>query len=326
MGIVNVRCLAWLFVGATPLGCGGMLGAGHPLSAPPPVDTAGEKLCKIAALHERPLVTEWAASEKADLEGRVSSGQVVAVRYSGCELQIIDGCKLQGRYAFRRTTLSTDTVEIHDEDDLYAKLPLGAVGLEGELARSGRLAVRTTVAGEFRLDATPAGPLDQGACREATHVVTAVSVGAFSLLAGGAVSASAGLDARVGKAGLSGKREETTVRQAGDDRACRDATEASPSPMCASPLQVFLSRLRAEPVDDAGVEREAAERRARAPGRSSTSPPRPTPWTAGRCATPRGGRSATPPARGGSRPAAATTSSGRRAQDCVGWTWPSVWA
>ena len=130
-------------------------------AAPPapaaPVDAEGAARCRIAAKQERPLVTEWAGSEKADLESRLSSGQVVAVRYTGCELQIVEACRVSGKYAFRRTTLSTDTVEISDADDLYAKLPLGAVGLEGELAWSGRLAVRTTVAGEYRLDAAPAG-------------------------------------------------------------------------------------------------------------------------------------------------------------------------
>lgn len=250
--------VAPLFAMAAMTGCGGMLGgSGSPLAPTPPVDAAGEARCKIAARHETPLVTEWAASEKADLEGRLQSGQVVAVKFTGCELSIVDACRVPGRYAFRRTTLSTDTVEIADADDLYAKLPLGAIGLEGELARSGRLAVRTTVAGQFRLEAAPAAIANDPACKEATHFVTAVSVGAFSLLAGGAVTVGGGVDAKVASAGGSHKREEVTVRRAGEDGACKDATDTAPSAMCASPLQGCSCR------DGRATDRSTTRRRSR---------------------------------------------------------------
>jgi hypothetical protein len=258
--------LALLALATLTTGCGGGLGAAGAINTAPPVDVAGAERCKIAARHETPLVTEWAASEKADLEGRLSSGQIVAVKFTGCELSIVDACRVPGKYAFRRTTLSTDTVEIQDADDLYAKLPLGAIGLEGELARSGRLAVRTTVAGQFRLDGSPPALQSDPACREATHFVTAVSVGAFSLLAGGAASVSGGIDAKIASAGGSRRREEITVRRAGEDGACKDATDAAPSAMCASPLQVFLSRLKSGAPDDARAEQEIDERRAKTTG------------------------------------------------------------
>ncbi len=102
--------------------------------------------CRAGAEGDSPLVTEWPASEKAHLEG-LAAAQAVAVVFSGCDLRVVDGCKPSGRYAWRRTTLSTDTIEIGSGDELWSKLPLGAVRLEGELARTGRLAVRTTVAG-----------------------------------------------------------------------------------------------------------------------------------------------------------------------------------
>src|SRR5690606_4944390 len=126
--------------------------------------------------------------------------RTVVVSYSGCELRILDGCRLSGGYQWTRTTLSEDVVEIADEDELYAKVPLGAASLEGELESSGRLAIHITVAGQLRLanDAERELP-ESKACRGATHLVSALSIGAFELTSGGAVSAGAGV--KVGSAG-----------------------------------------------------------------------------------------------------------------------------
>lgn len=106
--------------------------------------------CRIAANHENPLVTEWPASEKANLEALLREGPV-AVSYSGCSMKVLPACRPRGAYAFHRTTTATDTVDIRNADDLYAKLPLGALSLEGELQRTGRLAVQTTVSGQLTL-------------------------------------------------------------------------------------------------------------------------------------------------------------------------------
>jgi hypothetical protein len=224
--------------------------------------------CRISASHESPLVTEWPASEKAHLETLLSS-QAVAVQYSGCELKIIDGCKLPGTYTWLRTTLSTDTVQIADADELYAKLPLGAVSLEGELERTGRLAIRTTVAGQLRLAEQPKELPKDGSCSGVTHVVSALSVGAFSLLSGGAVHGSGGVAVAGVGAGGSARREETVLREAGNPTLCGDATDEAPHGQCSSPIQLFLSPVAAvghEKIDEERLEVETAERRARTRG------------------------------------------------------------
>jgi hypothetical protein len=198
--------------------------------------------CKVAANSANPLVTEWPASEKAHLQSLVAS-QTVAVQYSGCELRIVDGCTLPGNYLWRRTTLATDTLQIDDADELYAKLPIGAIGLEGELERSGKLAVRTTVAGQLHIqgmtEITPTNP----ACAEATHYVAAISVGSFQLLSGSDAQAAGG----VGLAGMGGgtraSRRESVLREAGSRQACDEASDEAPNSQCASPIQVFLAPL-----------------------------------------------------------------------------------
>src|SRR5262245_41235291 len=121
----GIFCCAAL---AATVGCGlpgfGGGAAARPFVAVP--EAPGEQAkCKVAAAHENPLVTEWPASEKANLEARLREGAVV-VAYSGCTMRLMPQCRGAGRYAWRRTTTASDTVEIRDADELYAKLRLGA--------------------------------------------------------------------------------------------------------------------------------------------------------------------------------------------------------
>ncbi|HEV8247062.1 MAG TPA: hypothetical protein VGP93_14895 [Polyangiaceae bacterium] len=220
--------------------CSSMLPSATPAPATPASDPTPLSKCHVAASASSPLVTEWPASEKAHLQS-LSGLQTIAVAYSGCELRIVDACQLPGRYSWSRTTLATDTVEIENADELYAKLPIGAVGLEGELARSGRLAVRTTVAGQLRSEGMVTTNPDQPACAEATHFVSAISIGSFQLLSGSDASSGGRVDVGVVGGGAKASRKESVLREAGSREACNETTDAAPSSQCASPIQVFLS-------------------------------------------------------------------------------------
>ncbi len=200
--------------------------------------------CSVAASQDQPLVTEWPAPYKARLEAMLREG-VVAVEYSGCELKIVDRCKLSGSYAWKRTTLSTDATEIRDEDELYAKLPLGAASLSGDLKTRGRLEVQTTVAGQLQLVGKAAEDATSGAeCARATHLVTALSVGAFKLAAGGEVSAGGRVGVGAFEAGGGTAQSKSILRSAGDPDSCASATDEAPSAECRSPIQIFLSPIR----------------------------------------------------------------------------------
>ena len=99
-------------------------GSGGALKAKAPEASTGQAKCKVAASSENPLVTEWPASEKANLEARLREGGVV-VSYSGCEMKLLPQCRVRGSYGVRLTTTTADVVEIHDSDECYAKLPPG---------------------------------------------------------------------------------------------------------------------------------------------------------------------------------------------------------
>jgi hypothetical protein len=207
-------------------------------------DTSTLAKCSVAKSHDQPLVTEWPAPYKARLEAMLKDG-VVAVEYSGCDLRILDRCRIPGAYTWKRTTLSVDTTEIADEDDLYAKLPLGAATLSGALKTNGTLYVQTTVSGQLQLVGKAAEDATSGAeCARATHLVTALSIGAFKLMAGGSVEGRAG--AEVGAVGVSGgtKQSKSTLRAAGDPKACEHASPKEPPEDCRSPIQIFLSPIR----------------------------------------------------------------------------------
>jgi len=221
------------------LGCG----SGSLPRASAPVLTDSLAKCRVSASYSNPVVTEWPASEKANLEARLRDGGV-AVAYSGCSMRVLPQCRVKGTYAWQRTTPATDVMEIENEDELYAKLPLGAVSLEGELKSSGKLAVQTTVAGQFRLQGYAPPEVGLGDCQGATHVLTSLSVGAFELKSGGALSTSGGATvAVIGQAHAGTHSSETVLRRAGDADHCGDSTGETPASACASPIQMFLTPL-----------------------------------------------------------------------------------
>lgn len=200
--------------------------------------------CKVAASQASPLVTEWPASEKANLEALLREGGVL-VSYSGCAMRLLPHCRLPGGYAWQRTTPAADYFEISNEDELYTKLPLGAVSLEGELKRSGKLSVQTVVSGLLRLAGAEGAQVpDWGECVQATHVVSALSVGAFTLSTGSGLRAGAAAGVTsIGQVGGSAGGEAQRMRAAGDPQSCGASTDQAPHPDCRSPIQVFLQPL-----------------------------------------------------------------------------------
>jgi hypothetical protein len=212
-------------------------------------DPTSAARCTVAAGHSEPLVTEWSASSKARLESLLNDtvagidSAAIAVQYSGCELKIIDSCRPDAGYDWSRTTIARDAIEIQDSDELYAKLPLGAAGLEAALKRSGKLTVQTTVAGQVKVDRArlnlEATSQDVN-CAAATHLIGSVTIGAFKMLAGGQAHASAGATFAGAGAGGATTRAERLLKEAGSDTDCAGTTKEKPHEGCRSPLQLFL--------------------------------------------------------------------------------------
>lgn len=250
--------------GATPRRWSGALVAGLVVIAgcftaqPPPRVAAATALtaqCRIGATQTSVLVTEWPVAEKANLEAMMLQG-AVAVEFSGCAMRVLPQCQLPGGYVWQQTSAATDVLAIENQAELFARLPLGALALSGELQRSGRLHVETTVAGQARLRGASVSDVPQSQeCWRATHVVDAMSVGAFALTAGQEIGAGVSADAQVGSVGVRSSQQVKVLRRAGESRACAGTTADGPAAGCSSPIQVFLSAIpgRAEPVGPPGT-------------------------------------------------------------------------
>ena len=186
---------------AWPLVLAGCL-TSHPLGPILPPSVGEGAKCKAAVSQSSPLITEWPAPEKANLEALLMEGTVV-VAYSGCSMRVLPQCKPRGHYIWQHTTPTADVININNEDELYSKLPLGAVSLEGELKREGKLEMKTVVSGQVRLvEGNPADIGNEGECAQATHILGALSVGAFTLSRGAHGNANASVKvAEVGGVG-----------------------------------------------------------------------------------------------------------------------------
>jgi hypothetical protein len=113
--------------------------------------------------------------------------------------------------------------------------------------------VHTVVAGMLRLAEAEVVQVPwQAECAQATHVVEALSVGAFTLSSGGGGSVGAGVGlTAVGTVGGRVGGGDRVVRAAGDSQLCGAGTDEAPHPHCRSPLQVFL-----RPLPGRGLEPE----------------------------------------------------------------------
>jgi formylglycine-generating enzyme required for sulfatase activity len=212
-----------------PLACTGGNVASH-LAQTPRFEPEGEARCAVVKSQAHPLVVEWPSADRLTLENKLREG-LVAVRYQGCEMRVLERCSAPGRYTYLGATRSEDKVVIKDEDDLYANLPLGAAKLEAKLQRSGELTVDLDLVGRYEAEklAVRADEL-AGDCRGATHFVYGVAVGAFDFHAG--ADATVGAGAGFGGVGASGasQSERETLKKSGDTAACTHATLEDKAP------------------------------------------------------------------------------------------------
>ena len=225
------------------------------LAQTPGIDTQGQARCGVMKSQASPLIIEWPSSDRGALEGLVSrrgEAGLVAVRYEGCEMELLRRCTVAGSYAYTGLGVKHDDQTFRSADELYAKIPLGAAQLEAELERSGALSLTMTVIGRYeaaraRVDRSEL----RGDCDRATHVIAAASVGAFRL----ATEAGAGVSAGGGfingpRAGVGSSAERGFEKSDGDPSQCSGGD--TPPDECSA-----LLRLEVEPI------REPAEVSAR---------------------------------------------------------------
>jgi len=200
------------------------------LARPPEFDPKGQAKCGVAKSQAEPLIVEWPDAARGKLESQVRRG-VVAVRYVGCDMQVLGQCAAPGKYGYASLNPKKSRVKMRNADELYANIPAYAVKFEGTLARAGELNVEMTIVGRYEADRASVRVEDlHGDCDGATHVVTGLSVGAFEFFAGADARAGLGVSAGDVGAGAKSSSSRETLNADGQEAACRAATASDTIP------------------------------------------------------------------------------------------------
>ncbi|MEM9460991.1 MAG: hypothetical protein AAGF11_42900 [Myxococcota bacterium] len=224
----GLRCLllgGGLTIWALGAGCKKTGGAAQEIAQAPTMESVtGESKCGVRSSAAKPLVIEWPAAERAALEARATRG-LVAVRYEGCEMEVLTSCTGDGEYEYLGLTQKREGVKITNADELYAQLPVGAAGLEGKLERSGQLNVDMVIVGRREADKTQFTERDfTGRCAEITHVITGLTVGAFTFYSGKAAEVGGGVTVGNVGVGTSSSTDQEILKSDGNAAACAMAS------------------------------------------------------------------------------------------------------
>ena len=248
MNPLGQRALVVALLTVTITGCGSLPAAlkGED-NKPPPMPETFKNKCDAAKTQLRPLVVEWDAPDRAALESQARQGQLV-VHYQGCEMEVLRRCKAPQKSTYQYTAITPkgESVKITNADELYASIPIHAASFEGKLAQSGQLNAEMTIVGEYGVSGLPPA-VDQleGECDGATHVVTALTVGAFSFFAGTADEKGMSANVLGAGAGVESKKARESLTRDGDLKACTSSKRGNPTPPenCGALIRVELAAL-----------------------------------------------------------------------------------
>ncbi len=169
--------------------CGGGPGAHGGQSNLVEKSFAGANKCNPKN-HDRPFIIEWDATDMSSFQAHTKA-DVVVVKYEGCDLKVLESCRddsVSGAFGSYKpptfTSGSVESLEISDESELYAKLPLGAATLGGRVTSGEQFRMEYYVSGTSNAtrDKVYRTPLSKkSGCEGATHFVYAYNLGAFAL-------------------------------------------------------------------------------------------------------------------------------------------------
>ncbi len=201
--------------------------------------------------HERPFVIEWDATDMSQFEALTAS-DIVFVKYEGCDLKIIDTCKndsVKGQLGSYRavdwTSGSVEKIDITNEGELYAKLPLGVATLGARVSAGEAFRMEYFVSGT-RSATRPAqykADLDKiPGCKGVTHFVYAYNLGAFALGSNKNVKGEANATFWGAGAGGSSKYASAAEKKGGLLASCRGES-AKEIDTCKTPIRLTLREL-----------------------------------------------------------------------------------
>jgi TPR repeat protein len=209
-------------------------------------DALGDPSARCPTAHSTPLVVDWKADERADLELAMQRG-VAVVAYTCDGIKLLPDCHVAGTYGYAGVTQQEENVQIDDADELHATLPkMGALmgaKISAELERGTSIDIATMLVGKQRTAVEHVAQSDLvGTCSEATHFIRGASLGAFAMKQGtrGKIQASADIFGHKEDATSDSKTSLTS--KAGVLDACKtaDRGDTEPPKQCGAPFRVEL--------------------------------------------------------------------------------------
>jgi hypothetical protein len=209
----------------------------------------GRARCKSAQEQQlRPFIVEWDATDLAQFEAHAANDLVV-VKYEGCELEVLQGCVdrgVPGRYGKyappQFTSGSLEQIDIENEDELFAELPLGVATFGGRVEQGEKLHLQyfvTGVATATRDGVTPAALSSNPGCEQATHFVWQYQLGAFELSASETSDVAVSAEVKQVGGGSKHKRRAANLKRGGDLASCTTHAQTS----CRVPIRLVLRKL-----------------------------------------------------------------------------------
>lgn len=233
------------------ISCGGAApgtvgGAARPDKAKAADVVDGPTQCREVGESGQPLIVDWPAHERTNLEEAMMSG-VAVVAYDCKKLELLRDCRLDGQYGFLGLTKREEAVQLVDADEIQANLPGFGTKLiaefGAELKRGRSLDLAMVMAGKSRTTLPSATKADlKGKCDGATHFVRGAFVGAFAMAQGtrGAVRASAAIFGARASASSDSKRLDQS--REGEPQACGAVSpgDSTPPKNCRTAIRLEL--------------------------------------------------------------------------------------
>jgi len=234
--------VATAVVAAFAVGCASVPGSDPQVPQYAPADQTTARAAESA---DHPLILEWPAADRAALESQRAGG-VVVVRYSGREMRVMRGCRAAAAYRYVALTPKEEDVVMRSGAELAAAMPIHAARLDARIEQKQKLEVTMTIVGMYESDAHAWRAADlSGDCAGATHVIAALTVGAFELSASAETSAGAG--ATMLGAGVEAHRDASkeVLDRDGKKDACTktSAGAAAPPYECGALLRVEVAAI-----------------------------------------------------------------------------------
>jgi len=211
---------------------------------------AGKNACNPEN-HEKPFIIEWDATDMSMFQSRAAT-DVVFVRYEGCDLRVLDACandSVPGSLGAYRpvewTSGSVEKIDISNQGELYAKLPLGVASLSGRVQAGEKFAMEYFVSGVRTATRSSVyrGEIEKNpGCKGATHFVYGFALGAFALASSRKMQSDATAGMKDIGAGGNLINSSSAEKKGGRIESCQGET-AREERTCQVPIRLMLREL-----------------------------------------------------------------------------------